>query len=444
MSLREKAATLDALAVSRHHPGGQELLHSVWLTEDRSAVQRYDISDNAGSWSAVYGASQAFRFAVTREPEALAQVKRILRGQETLLRITGVPGLLARAYVNPALPGFPNEAQLYASYPNCDLTAAHCKRWSKVETGDYAGLLFKNDVSKDEYVGHVFALGAVAQLVDDVEVRDTAASLLREIAEHLIDHDLELTDIDGKTTAFGYLSPISLNDFPGFNALLALSWLRTAAAVTQDARLERYYQSCLVQDDLSSCERPAITTDDSYLVHLGAMGLDLDCMTNWNNHHMAQLAMFGLLQYERDPALRRRYQEVLARGLWDSGDPRPMRVQENAMFTLFYEINRDPASPPPDAELEQAICLLKRFPVEKTQRAVDTTRYPEVCRDRSDEPLTGVVIPLEERPIGNYLWKKNPYKMLQEPEEPRAVDSPEDFLLAYWVGRYFGIISPDL
>ena len=31
--------------------------------------------------------------------------------------------------------------------------------------GEYADHMFKNDVSKDEYTGHMYALGVVAELV---------------------------------------------------------------------------------------------------------------------------------------------------------------------------------------------------------------------------------------------------------------------------------------
>ncbi|MGC9044599.1 MAG: hypothetical protein ACP5KG_12180, partial [Myxococcota bacterium] len=76
---------------------------------------------------------------------------------------------------------------------------------------------------------------------------------------------------------------------------------------------------------------------------------------------------------------------------------------------------------------------------------VDTlNRYSAVCYDRGDEPLTDIIIPINEYGIDNFLWIRNPYKLKIEPENRLLVESPEDYLLAYWMGRYYGFISEDM
>jgi hypothetical protein len=57
--------------------------------------------------------------------------------------------------------------------------------------------------------------------------------------------------------------------------------------------------------------------------------------------------------------------------------------------------------------------------------------------------MTDVVIPIDDTGMDNFLWFRNPYEMESEPENRRIVESPEDFLLAYWLGRHFGLIAPD-
>src|SRR5262249_50773223 len=153
-----------------------------------------------------------------------------------------------------------------------------------------------------EYAGHMFALGVMAKVVDDADVKARATALVRDVAHHLLDHDLRITDFDDQPTSFGFMSPISLNDFPGFNALLVLSWFRLAATLTGEQRLSDFYDNCLLQKDLARCEKPGLATSEPYTQHLNGMGLDLGCETNWNNHHMANLAMFSLLQWEDGPA----------------------------------------------------------------------------------------------------------------------------------------------
>jgi hypothetical protein len=240
------------------------------------------------------------------------------------------------------------------------------------------------------------------------------------------------------------MNPVSLNDFPGFNALLTLAWIRIGASLSGDAAIAAFYENCLLHRDLAACGSENVATATSYLEHMETMGLDLDCATNWNNHNMAQLAMYNLIRWEPDASLRARYQGVLSRRLWDAEEERPMHEQENTLFTFFFELNRAPSTPSPEAELDRAVCVLKKFPDEKYHRAIDHSAYREVCRDRSDQPLAEVVIPSEERQVDNFVWTKNPYRIETGVENRRVIESPEDYLLAYWLGRYFEIISPDL
>ena len=60
------------------------------------------------------------------------------------------------------------------------VTSTHCGLEA------YAGWCWLDNVSKDEYSGHVFALGAVWKLVEDAEVRATAADLLGQVARHML------------------------------------------------------------------------------------------------------------------------------------------------------------------------------------------------------------------------------------------------------------------
>jgi hypothetical protein len=69
-----------------------------------------------------------------------------------------------------------------------------------------------------------------------------------------------------------------------------------------------------------------------------------------------------------------------------------------------------------------------------------------VCRTRLDRPSAAERIPLSEYHFDNYLWRLDPYEIqeVERPENRRMVFSPEDFLIAYWLGRYHGLIGPEL
>lgn len=443
--LVERAADYDQIARTLHIQPGQNLLHSAYFQEDLATFDRVRLSDNSGFWTATYVASQAYRYKVTGEAEALENLKRTLQGMLDLMRITGVPGLFARSYVNLDLPGFPTEQNLLDQYPTCDLSVAHCKRWNKVEDGPYANHMFKNDVSRDEYAGHLFAVGVAGRLIDDAEVQEMATTIATEVALHLMDNEMQFKDIDGITTTFGYMSPAALSGFPGFNAVQTLQWVAAAANLSDDARIESFYRNCMLHEDLTACAQPDLATDKPYQEHLQTMGLDLDCKTNWNNHNMANLAMFDLIRTEKDDSTRRAFQRILESQIWAPDDPRPMKDQKNSLYTFFHEINKNPLVYERDeAAIEESICVMKKFPEIKYQHAVDHSEFVEVCRGRKDWAMTGTLIPIEQRQTDNFTWTRNPYRIRDTaPEDRTYIESPEDFLLAYWLGRFHGFIDED-
>ena len=46
--------------------------------------------------------------------------------------------------------------------------------------------------------------------------------------------------------------------------------------------------------------------------------------------------------------------------------------------------------------------------------------------------------------MDKYQWSRNPWEMEKEVANPKLVESPEDFLLAYWMGRAYGFITPEM
>ncbi len=447
MNLHQKAEYFDMVARKWHLPPGQDHWFSVRLKEDLDTFDQVDMSDNVGSWTAIYSASQSFRYAVTKDPEALENLRRVVRGEHNMMKITGVPGLFSRVMINPALPGFPSADKLAVWYPDCDLAVKHCKRFNEVKEGEFKGWWFKNDVSKDEYAAHMFAMATAWEVVDDPEVRERVADIVLQVGDHLVDHQLAITDIDGKMTLFGGMMAMGVDDFPGFDAVLTLSWLKLAAVVggaEKGAKYQQFIDDCLLQKNgVKECipgEPPHPYTD-----YLDMVGLDLGCKTNWNNHNMSQLAMFSLIRTEEDPQLKDIYRKTLRQQMWEPDDPYPMNEQKKTLYTMFYLINKAPKDPWPEQAAADALCTLKSFPEHKAHLPVDTvSQYETICTTRGDDPMTDQVIPIDQVAMDNYLWGGNPYELEEDPGDPQLVESPEDYLVAYWMARYFGFVTPEM
>jgi ligand-binding sensor domain-containing protein len=105
MTLADKAAIYQKDLESRDRRHGYvTIMHLQSPGMLEGAMQ--EISDNDGLWTALYIASQSFRHAVTKSPEARAQASRSMKALLRLESITGISGFPARAICNVNEPQF--------------------------------------------------------------------------------------------------------------------------------------------------------------------------------------------------------------------------------------------------------------------------------------------------------------------------------------------------
>jgi len=479
-SLAEKAAHYDELASRLHlHPDHGRIHHATLpapLTEEDGTyedVVDWHPGENDGLWTGLYAASQAFRYAVTQEPEALDNLHVLMDGLEIGMRITGVDGVFTREYITPGITGMncPSDPMQYTVDPEKD-----DNKWVKVDadgtilvydvdeaafvrtahqvSAEYAGYCWLDNVSQDEYAGHMLALGAVYKLVDDEGVRNRAAALLEDVAEHLMQNDMAFVDWDGRITEHGRFWLLALTDFPGFNAVMGLNMMLQGAIASGRADLRDYYDNCLLQKEgPNDCIDQFLTPPMPYQNWLWLIGLYLgprSCKSNWNNMAMAFCHMFTLIWFEHDPAMRATYQQALEDYMFHFKDnERRMAVQHNAAWSLMYASMKrvGPDSTGQDvAAINDAVCGLRQFPESKTMIDLEVGEelYPTdmTCESRFDgEYLTFDPVPVHQRCPRTFTWWANPYEHQSCTADEQYVIQPADYLLPYWMARYFGYID---
>lgn len=480
MTLAEKAEKYDRLARNLHiHPEHKRIAHvtlAEGYTEDNATYENvidWDTGENDGLWTGLYIASQAFRYAVTHDEDALDNLRLMMEGMENGMRITGVSGLFTREYITPNIVGMSCPSNPSAYVPSPDKKD---NRWVKVDTDgtiiiydgvnsqwvrtehkvpvEFAGYCWLDNVSKDEYSGHMLALGVTYLLVDDEGVRSKAAQLLEEVADHLISHDMATVDWDGRITEHGRYWPLALDDFPGFNAILSLSYIKMAAVASNRQDIADFYWNCLLQKNgpIDCIDQPG-TPPQSFADWLTFIGLYVGhdgCKSNWNNFAMTFLGMFTLVWYEHDPAMRWIYADAFENQMFTHNDNyRDMRKQHNAAWSMMASSmkNVGPGSTGQDIwAVNDAICALRQFPKSKSMPSIDTgedmfpTDYD--CESRFEGSyLTFDPVPVYLRCPGTFTWWSNPYSHWHCTENPRHIKHPADYLLPYWMGRYFGYID---
>ena len=477
-TLAAKAAYFDGLARRLHVHPQHNIINSVYLkaaagesTATWQDVERWEPGENDGLWGSSYIASQAFRYAATKDAEALDNIRVTLAGMARQFEITGVPGLVTREYITPGIDGMGCPQDPASYIPSVDKKD---NKWLKVddagcvETYDgarwvvsghcmdtkFAGYCWLDNVSKDEYSGHFLAMGVIGKLVDDPAIRATVAGIAGAAAGHLIDHGMQFVDWDGRVTEHGRIHAMALDDYPGFNAALALSWTGIAAALTGDPALTDFHDNCLLQIKRT---RPCVPGESdeppvSYLDYLENHVLYVTqdgCTDNYNNFNMIFMAMLNLLWYENRPEIRQRAQQIYEDTMMQALPPqkRQMIGQRNAFFNFIYAAMKrlgHGSTGPALQAVEDAVCALREFPASKAAAAHDTTVLPLDCKGRLGGDLTADPVSVADRCLGIFEWTDDPYDMESCGADPRQVAAPVDYLLAYWMGRYFGFVPGDL
>jgi hypothetical protein len=435
-TLRDKAAYLDALVPAKHLDDG--LIRTVRLDGDGNVVSR-DHLPSTGLWTAIYLASQSFRYAVTRDAEAVANARVVVNGLHDLTAVTGRPGLYGRAYLRPGV-----------AYT---WEAAGSPHWVASPAPGYEGWWYNDAVSKDTMDGIVFGYAAALEFLDDPEILATVRQDVTTFARAFVDAGLQIIDHDGEVTEHGRLYYSAIDDFPGFNALLSMSWVRTAAGAGLDPDLARFYDDCLLRlGDATGC--PAIDAIDlgSYL-DVFEQFLNVyrpGCKTSYDNIDMVFQAIQPLLRREDRPPVRERLLARLRVGIWTPEEPGiepPLHRSTHSLYTYLYGglAQPDPDDPVFRQALEDASCTLHRLERDRFDRTTAAGTQEVACVNRLDKPNAADVIPLEQRYYDNYVWRLDPYEI---PEAhagvPGMLHSPEDWLLAYWVGRYFGFLTEEM
>ncbi len=482
-TLKEKAEYFDTIITRLHVHPEHKLVSGIYLndgvdetTASQSDVQEWDTGENDGLWTDTYVASQAFRYAVTGDEEALENIRTtFLGGTAKQHDITGVPGLYTREYRTTGLEGVSScPENLDAYYPDEEKDD---NKWVKIDEGcvwtvdpssdewvksshcgldDFNGYCFLDNVSQDEYAGHMLALGALWKLVDDETIRNRVAELAGAVADHLMkDGKMEFVDWDGRVTEHGRIYAMALDNFPGFNAMLALSWFSIAAGITERDDIVEWYNDCLLQrSGEMACINQDMETPKPYSEHLETHGLYVGqgaCKTNYNNVSMFFMGLIPYFMYEHRPVLVEPFQQLLEEQImqqYPGPGERDILEQLNPVldfsFAAFKDLRAESSGPAMQA-VRDGVCTLRQFPASKHRNSSNLEElYEHDCVSRLDGSNAADVIPIYERCMtSTYMWTRNPYERKVCTEDTRRLSPPIDYLLAYWMGRYFGYIGEE-
>lgn len=383
------ASEADALAIpaniqARHLPFGT-ILDPIYASPTSDQIIGYTRCGDSAIWTGAYLAAEAFRYKVTQSPVALANVRGAIAGIKALTDVTAI-NLLARCMVPQSSP-FASGIQMEEAR-NGIHTA---NPW-----------IWVGNTSRDQYIGVIFGLGVAYDMVDDPAVKSSISDLVTRLVRFLTGHNWSVAMPDGST---------STTFLPRPDEILGLVQV---ARHVNSSQFSTYYaeQRILLGDSGTVLLPPGVDVldDDSYFkFNLAFM--------NFYNLVRLQGAGFTRDIYEKAYEIVRNH----------------TASHQNAFFDV---VDRALESPNAGRDAEFSALLEQWLRRSRRDPSVDLRGVVSACGVQACQP-----VPVPLRPPTDFLWQRNPFQ-LTGGGSGIIESAGVDYILPYWMGRYYGLVAP--
>jgi hypothetical protein len=385
-------AESDAIAISqiiqqRHIPNGT-IIDPIFASASSQEIIGYTRGGDSAIWTGHYLAAEAFRYKVTASPEALANVLTALRGIRALRVVTG-SDLLARCLVPIDWP--------FAS----SITR------EEADHGIYTGLVdgqsyrWVGETSRDQYAGVFFGLGVAYDMVEDPAVR----ALIHEEVTALLDFLL-------KNNWTVVMPNHSISTVFWGRADQQLSFLQVGRRVNPE-RFDSIYASYRSQ-----------------YAALVIAPIALECLNDYSSYfkfNIDEANLYNLIRLEETAKYHKRYLKAykLLR--------RTLAGHRNAYFNMIDRGLKEPDS----ARDDETRSLLEEW-LKRPRRdvAVDNRGKYRACgNSRACDAIA-----VTDRVPTDFIWQRNPFDLVGG-GAGTIETAGIDYILPYWMARYYGVIS---
>ncbi|QMW03940.1 hypothetical protein [Spirosoma foliorum] len=418
MTLHDKAVFFEDQVRTRHIRNGFNA--SLDRMEKGNLATGYlSDSDNDGLWTSMYLAGEAFRYAVTKDKDALQNCRESLDAMERLYTITPVPGFPARSFERAGYI-----KQLHDS-----------ERW---QHSPQPGWDWKSTTSSDEIIGHIFVFGVMAELVDDKAIQRRSITLIDTVMSHILSHNMYLIDFDGKPTMWGKWHPEYVNNFPinvgdrKLNSSNIVAMLQTAYHFTKKEKYKKKALELMQKNGyLENLMRPmsiigkAPADADEHSKHMS---------DGWNHSddEMYFVGYWGLYRYAFDDALKAKYKQAIL-DHWEAERP-----EKEGAWNIFTALTGTK-----NFDLPEAAWYLREYPLDLIDWSIMNSQRKdiELVAPNFRNQTTKEVLPPDETPIQRHNGNTFALDRSKGNSGTSEHSAGDIWLLPYWMGRYLGVIS---
>jgi hypothetical protein len=385
------AAERDAFEIqttleARHLPYGAVLDPVI----ENGEIRSYSRAGDSALWTGHYLAAEAYRHRVTGAPEALDNARRTVAALRQLVDVTGA-GVLARAIVphdSPYAEDILSEERHHGAYTG----------WIGGRPVHWIG-----NTSRDQYSGVFFGLSVAYELLEHAGLRGEIAATVTAMLDRLIDENWTVVMPDGRISTTFLVRPDQ-----------QLTLLQIGRQVNPQ-RFGKAYRSARLWS--------------AWWMQAPLATEVLDPHGSYFKFNLDTINLFSLVRLEEERGGSRgtywRAYEMLRRTTDDHG---------NAHFNMIDCALRG-REEGRDAETRELLEAWLRRP--RMDEWVDMRGVRKSCKE---EDRACEAIPIEERVRTDFLWQRSPF-LLYGGGSGRIEGAGIDYLLPYWMARYYGILS---
>jgi len=269
-------------------------------------------------------------------------------------------------------------------------------------------LLYRRDGSGDQMTGWLFGINLYTLLIDDPARKEKAAVLVKQIAQHMKKHNLKVYMGEDEPTPHGnFWTPVGGIVPVAHYAVAMMGLASLSVRLNPEDEFCAEFMNWLIGMDYPRQAKyfyswfPQTTTNTANYI--------LALMTTWSNDESPH---------------RRDFYKSGADSMWKC-----CHEWQLSLFALVYKyIGGDCHS----SDIEDSIDRLRNLP----------PYHRTLVEEKSKDHLLAVV-PFESRTASSCYWNHTVHKEIpsQLGERQKTVVSRQDFLLAYWFGRWMGEYS---
>lgn len=423
--LRLKAQDYDQWCMEHHQPFYGSIIEILYKDDAHTEVEKYHGSWDSCFWTGEYLASQAFRYYVTREPQAKANVIKSVHALDGHLHVTGLSGYIAR-YRGPQDP--------LVLWEDCE-TNPDCHLVFK---GEYAGDFWVGDTSRDQYNGWLLGMSLAYDLVDDEDMRKIIRDDVTEVLDYLIANKWRIKHFEAEPDA----TPAIV--LPNMQLL----WSLIAYHITGEERFKAVVKKWITNSQRDALWVSGISIFSRYMEYYG--------------NHLAHQTFYNLLRLGKVYLSEDDYEFL--KWLFENQTHLWVKLSHNPFFSLVYMSQGDYAPYPDNDEyqlqLEQD--LTDFWPAPSYQRWVEpplsevdpisvwldelvkSIPWLEEQIGSKIEPQAKEAYPIQYQCPTHLYWENSPFRIVcDQPENWLYVYPGFDYLIAYWMASYHKFLKKE-